>query len=70
MMIAGLVATGVTEIEDIHHIERGYENVVDKFRSSELIFRGKNFRTMTKRFKWAQAEKNRSLLYGRLRFKL
>ena len=38
--------------------------------ASELIFREKNFRMMTKRFKWAQAEKNRSLLYGRLRFKL
>lgn len=32
MMIAGFVANGVTEIEDIHHIERGYENVVEKFR--------------------------------------
>jgi UDP-N-acetylglucosamine 1-carboxyvinyltransferase len=33
MMIAGLMAEGVTEIEDIHYIERGYENVVDKFRA-------------------------------------
>ena len=33
MMIAGFIATGVTEIEDIHHIERGYENVVEKFRA-------------------------------------
>ena len=33
MMIAGMVATGVTEIEEIYHIERGYENVVEKFRS-------------------------------------
>jgi UDP-N-acetylglucosamine 1-carboxyvinyltransferase len=33
MIIAGLVADGVTEIEDIRHIERGYENVVDKFRA-------------------------------------
>lgn len=32
MLIAGMAATGVTEIEDIHHIERGYENVVEKFR--------------------------------------
>jgi UDP-N-acetylglucosamine 1-carboxyvinyltransferase len=31
MLIAGLMAEGVTEIEDIHYIERGYENVVDKF---------------------------------------
>lgn len=33
MMIAAMAASGVSEIEDIHHIERGYENVVEKFRS-------------------------------------
>ncbi len=33
MIIAGLVADGVTEVEDIRHIERGYENVVEKFRA-------------------------------------
>lgn len=33
MLIAGLVALGITEIEEIHHIERGYEDVVDKFSS-------------------------------------
>lgn len=31
MIIAALVARGTTEIEDIIHIERGYEDVVDKF---------------------------------------
>ena len=31
MIIAGLVAEGETEISDIHHILRGYENIVDKF---------------------------------------
>lgn len=31
MIIAGLMADGVTEIEDIDHIDRGYENVVEKF---------------------------------------
>jgi UDP-N-acetylglucosamine 1-carboxyvinyltransferase len=30
MMIAGLVAKGVTEIEDIYHIERGYEDMQGK----------------------------------------
>ena len=30
MMIAGLVAEGVTEIEEIHHIERGYDNIIEK----------------------------------------
>jgi len=33
LMIAALTAKGETEIEDIFHIERGYEDVVDKFRS-------------------------------------
>ena len=33
MIIAGLVAEGETEIEDIYHIERGYEDVVEKFRA-------------------------------------
>ena len=28
-----MVADGVTEVEDIRHIERGYENVVEKFRA-------------------------------------
>lgn len=30
MLIAGLMADGKTEIYDIHHIERGYEKVVEK----------------------------------------
>lgn len=33
MLIAAMVANGTTEIEDIKYIERGYENVVEKFRS-------------------------------------
>ncbi len=32
MIIAGLAANGTTEIEDILHIDRGYEEVVEKFR--------------------------------------
>jgi UDP-N-acetylglucosamine 1-carboxyvinyltransferase len=31
MLIAGLAARGTTEIEDIDHIDRGYEDVVEKF---------------------------------------
>ena len=31
MIIAGLMADGKTEIEEIDHIDRGYENVVEKF---------------------------------------
>ena len=33
MIIAGLVAEGETEITDIHHILRGYENIVEKFKA-------------------------------------
>lgn len=32
LIIAALAAEGVTEIEDIHHIERGYENIEVKLR--------------------------------------
>lgn len=31
LLIAGLVCNGTTEIEDIQHIDRGYENVEEKF---------------------------------------
>ena len=31
MIIAGLMADGITEINDIYHIDRGYENFEDKF---------------------------------------
>jgi UDP-N-acetylglucosamine 1-carboxyvinyltransferase len=31
-MIAGLAASGITEIEDIYHIERGYEDLDAKLR--------------------------------------
>lgn len=31
MIIAGLIANGVTEIEEIERIDRGYEDVVEKF---------------------------------------
>ena len=30
MIIAGLAADGITEIEEIDHIDRGYEDVVEK----------------------------------------
>lgn len=33
MMIAGMVARGKTEVEDVSHIERGYEDVVEKFKA-------------------------------------
>lgn len=33
LILAGLVANGVTEIENIYHIDRGYSNVEEKFRN-------------------------------------
>ncbi len=30
MVIAGLAAEGTTEIDQVHHIERGYENLIEK----------------------------------------
>ena len=32
MVIAGLCAEGCTRITDVHYIERGYENIVEKLR--------------------------------------
>ncbi len=32
MVIAGLCAVGQTEVEDVYHIERGYENLVGKLK--------------------------------------
>ena len=31
MVLAGLVADGTTEVTNIYHIDRGYENIVEKF---------------------------------------
>jgi UDP-N-acetylglucosamine 1-carboxyvinyltransferase len=33
LVIAGLVAEGITEISGLHHIDRGYDNLVGKFQS-------------------------------------
>ena len=33
LVIAGLLASGVSVVNDIHHLERGYERLVDKIRS-------------------------------------
>ena len=33
MILAGLVAEGVTRIGDLHHIDRGYENIVAKLKN-------------------------------------
>lgn len=31
MIIAGLISEGTTQVEEVNYIERGYENIVDKF---------------------------------------
>jgi UDP-N-acetylglucosamine 1-carboxyvinyltransferase len=42
LVVAGLAASGVTEISRIYHLERGYENLIEKFRSlGARIWRGK-----------------------------
>ena len=33
MIVAGLMATGTTEIEDIQYIDRGYEDYIEKFKA-------------------------------------
>jgi UDP-N-acetylglucosamine 1-carboxyvinyltransferase len=33
LALAGLVADGTTEISEIYHIERGYDNFISKFKS-------------------------------------
>ena len=33
LVIAGLAAEGTTRVEDIHFVERGYEDLIDKFRA-------------------------------------
>lgn len=37
LVIAGLIAQGTTEIHEIYHIERGYENIVGKLRALGAI---------------------------------
>ena len=32
-VILGLMASGTTQIREIHHLDRGYDNIVSKFRS-------------------------------------
>lgn len=33
MIIAGLAAEGITEVSGLHHLDRGYENLEEKFRA-------------------------------------
>jgi UDP-N-acetylglucosamine 1-carboxyvinyltransferase len=42
MVIAGLVAEGTTQVEEIYHIERGYEDIVEKLRQLGADIRYEN----------------------------
>ena len=33
MIVAGLIASGITEIHDIYHIERGYSEIDKKLKA-------------------------------------
>lgn len=33
MLIAGMIASGTTELDNVSHIERGYENFVERLQS-------------------------------------
>ena len=41
LVIAGLMADGVTEITGLEHIDRGYSNLVEKFQDLVQRFGGK-----------------------------
>ncbi len=43
LIIAGLAASGTTEIEDIYHIERGYEDMDKKLRGVGAVIQKKRF---------------------------
>lgn len=43
LLIAGLAAQGVTEVENIEYIDRGYENVVEKLSALEADIRRVSF---------------------------
>ena len=33
LIIAGIIANGTTEVYNLEHVDRGYENIENKFRS-------------------------------------
>lgn len=39
LVVAGLIADGITEIDDIYHIERGYENIIGKLTKLGAVIR-------------------------------
>jgi UDP-N-acetylglucosamine 1-carboxyvinyltransferase len=51
MVIAGLCAEGVTVVEDVHHIERGYQDIVGKLRSlgADIVYMSETDETASPR---------------------
>jgi len=43
LVLAGLVADGITEIENIHHIDRGYDDIENKFSNLGAIIYRKTY---------------------------
>ena len=39
LVLAGLIADGLTEIDKIHHIDRGYEDIIEKLTSCGAVIR-------------------------------
>ena len=39
LVLAGLVAEGTTEIDKIHHIDRGYEDIIEKLTACGAVIR-------------------------------
>ena len=50
MVIAGLIAEGTTQVENIQYIERGYESIVDKLAGlgADIYFKREPDRDMAK----------------------
>ena len=42
LIIAGIIANGTTEIYNLEHIDRGYENIEEKFRNLGAIIKRVN----------------------------
>ena len=39
LIIAGIIADGETELYNLHHIDRGYENIEEKFRKLGAVIK-------------------------------
>lgn len=42
MLIAGMIASGTTELDNVSHIERGYENFVERLQGIGAKIERKN----------------------------